>query len=100
MPKLSEFLGIAIYMYFRDHLPPHFHAFFGGQEVLINIRTMAVLRGKFPSPQLGFVRTWGTIHQSALLAAWDLAYQGKRPGKIPPLIIGKEKKRKKKGKKK
>jgi hypothetical protein len=26
LPKISEFFGIDIYMYFEDHPPPHFHA--------------------------------------------------------------------------
>jgi hypothetical protein len=26
LPKISEFFGIAIYLYFDDHPPPHFHA--------------------------------------------------------------------------
>jgi hypothetical protein len=26
MPELSRFLGIVIFMNYRDHQPPHFHA--------------------------------------------------------------------------
>jgi Domain of unknown function (DUF4160) len=26
MPEISRFYGIIIYMYFKDHAPPHFHA--------------------------------------------------------------------------
>jgi Domain of unknown function (DUF4160) len=26
MPRISQFYGIAIYMYYRDHAPPHVHA--------------------------------------------------------------------------
>lgn len=26
MPEISRFLGISITMYFKDHVPPHFHA--------------------------------------------------------------------------
>lgn len=29
MPVISHFYGIAIKMYFNDHLPPHFHAIYG-----------------------------------------------------------------------
>lgn len=29
MPRLSEFYGIVIAMYWKDHQPPHFHAFYG-----------------------------------------------------------------------
>ena len=96
MPKISEFFGIAIYMYFNDHLPPHFHAIFGEEEVLIDIRTMEVMQGAFPRPQLNFVTTWGFLYQKDLLAAWELAFHGKHPGKIPPLVIVKKRKKKKK----
>ena len=37
MPRISEFFGILIYMYFEDHAPPHFHAFYGKDEALISI---------------------------------------------------------------
>ncbi|MCK4291984.1 MAG: DUF4160 domain-containing protein, partial [Planctomycetes bacterium] len=26
MPIISRFFGIVIYMYWKDHAPPHFHA--------------------------------------------------------------------------
>jgi len=26
MPRISEFFGIVIAMYYNDHSPPHFHA--------------------------------------------------------------------------
>jgi hypothetical protein len=32
MPELSRFLGIVITMFYRDHAPPHFHAFYGEGE--------------------------------------------------------------------
>jgi hypothetical protein len=35
MPRLSEFFGIVILMYYADHNPPHFHAVHGGDSVLI-----------------------------------------------------------------
>jgi len=28
MPRISEFFGIYIYMYYRDHMPPHLHAIY------------------------------------------------------------------------
>jgi len=34
MPCVSEFFGIAIYMYFNDHSPPHFHAEYGESEAI------------------------------------------------------------------
>lgn len=32
MPIVSEFEGIEIYIYFDDHMPPHFHAKFSWNQ--------------------------------------------------------------------
>ena len=45
MPELSRFYGIIIRMYFADHAPPHFHAFYGDEEVVIDIRENATVSG-------------------------------------------------------
>lgn len=37
MPVVSEFEGIEICLYFDDHMPPHFHAKYAGQEALVEI---------------------------------------------------------------
>ena len=37
MPRVSEFYGIVIYMYFADHNPAHFHAIYGEDEALVRI---------------------------------------------------------------
>ena len=47
MPELSRFYGISIRMYFADHAPPHFHALYGEEEVVIDIRRLAIIRGNF-----------------------------------------------------
>jgi len=28
MPRISRFFGITIAMFYNDHAPPHFHAFY------------------------------------------------------------------------
>ena len=43
MPTISMFRGIKITMYWADHMPPHFHAFYGGNEVLVSIEELEVL---------------------------------------------------------
>ena len=30
-------------MYYEDHVPPHFHAYYGEYDATVNIRTMAVI---------------------------------------------------------
>jgi hypothetical protein len=42
MPESCRFYGIIIRMYYDDHNPPHFHAFYGDDEAWININTLAV----------------------------------------------------------
>ena len=85
MPELSRFYGIVIRMYFRDHGPPHFHAEYAGEEALIRIEDLAVLKGRLPPRALGFVIEWTALHQADLQAAWERARRQEAPGKIAPL---------------
>ena len=48
LPRISEFLGIVIYMYFSEHNPPHFHAIYGQFEAEILVENRNVLKGKLP----------------------------------------------------
>lgn len=32
MPEISLFYGIRVTMYYRDHMPPHFHAEYNGKK--------------------------------------------------------------------
>ena len=54
-PATPEFFGIAIYMYFDDHPPPHFHARYAGFEAVIRIDDLRVERGELPPRALGLV---------------------------------------------
>ena len=85
MPEISRFYGIVIKMYFDDHNPPHFHAQYSGNEVLININTLAVISGRLPARALGLVAEWASLHEAELLALWQRA-KGLEPlHKIDPL---------------
>lgn len=46
MPELSRFYGIVVRMYFDDHAPPHFHAAYGADEVVIDIRQQFAPRSR------------------------------------------------------
>jgi hypothetical protein len=48
MPEVTRFFGIVVRMYFRDHSPAHFHAEYGEYEALVEIDTLAILRGELP----------------------------------------------------
>ena len=55
MPQISQFCGIVIAMFFNDHVPPHFHAYYGGDEVTINIETSEIIDGRLPKRALRLV---------------------------------------------
>ncbi len=85
MPEISRFFGIVIKMYWDDHTPPHFHAFYAGEQALIDIRTLSLFAGQLPPRALGLVIEWANLHQQELLADWRRA-QGQEPlKKIAPL---------------
>ena len=52
MPTICMFRGIKIYMNWKEHQPPHFHASYSGQEAIVSIRDIEVLDGCLPSKQL------------------------------------------------
>ena len=72
-------------MFFDDHNPPHFHARYGKDNVVIEISSLRVLEGQFPPRALGLVVEWASQHERELLANWDLAKNNRPIKKIPPL---------------
>ncbi len=85
VPRLCAFYGIAIYLYWDDHNPPHYHAVYGEHEAWIVIADGAVLHGSLPKRALRLVRTWHQLHQVELDAAWEKAKANQPPGTIDPL---------------
>lgn len=85
MPRLSQFYGIAIYMYYRDHAPPHFHAIYGEHDAAIEIATGTVIAGQLPRRALALVNDWLSLHRPALQHDWDLAAANQPLLPVPPL---------------
>jgi hypothetical protein len=85
VPRLSYFYGIAIYMYYREHLPPHFHAIYGSHDAEIAIRSRRVLRGALPNRALALVRKWAKLYEAELTDAWLKAQSRERLRPIAPL---------------
>ena len=63
MPELTRFFGIVVRMYFRDHSPAHFHAEYGEYEALVEIETLAILRGELPRRAMALVLEWSALHR-------------------------------------
>jgi hypothetical protein len=85
MPEISRFFGIVIKMFYEDHNPPHFHAEYGGEKVLIEIRTLSVFSGGLSPRAMGLVIEWATLHQQELLADWEKARAHEELKEIEPL---------------
>lgn len=85
MPEVSRFFGIVIKLYYNDHQPAHFHALYGEHEALIEIDTLAVLRGALPRRALALVLEWAALYRHELRADWEMARQGSAPAPIAPL---------------
>ena len=85
MPRIAEFYGIAIYMYFRDHTPPHFHAIYGRLDAEVEIATGAILKGKLPTRARRLVQEWSQEYQRELEQNWDRARAHQPLLPVPPL---------------
>ena len=85
MPRISEFYGIVIYMYYSDHPPPHFHAIYGGDEAIVAVRSNRVLAGSLPRRALSLVRTWARLHSEELVTNWERAREAQPLRPIDPL---------------
>jgi len=85
VPRVSEFFGIVILMYYKEHPPPHFHAVYQGSEAVVSIENLGVLQGQLNPRALGLVLEWAALHQDELLQAWERTRAHEPPGRIEPL---------------
>jgi len=73
MPRVSAFFGIVIYMYYNDHMPPHFHAEYAEHEAIYEIETLDVHRGGLPRRAHALVIEWASLHRTELRDDWESA---------------------------
>lgn len=84
MPEISRFYGIIVFMNFKDHEPPHFHAKYQDQEVIIEIAT-GIVQGKMSKRALRMLFEWSEIYHEELMGNWQRARERKPLKWIPPL---------------
>jgi len=84
VPEISRFLGIVIAMFYRDHEPAHFHAFYGEFEITVEIES-GVVSGRFPQRALAHVLEWHSLHRQELGENWKLTRERKPLKSILPL---------------
>lgn len=85
MPRLSEFYGVSVYVYYKDHAPPHVRAFYGDDEAMIRIDNGDLIECSLPRRAKRLVEDWLELHRKAVLESWNAAVAGIAPRPIPPL---------------
>lgn len=83
MPTIAIVDGVRLMIHLKDHLPPHLHALFGGQEAQISILTGEVLHGKLPPAKLRRVLGWLDANREQVSYIWtEIRAQRYTGGKI------------------
>ncbi len=84
MPEICRFYGIIIYLYWKDHNPPHVHFSYGNYECSISVIDR-VVDGQAPAKVIAKVNEWISQNESAILTLWEKAQRGEKIGRIEPL---------------
>ncbi|MCW5850472.1 MAG: DUF4160 domain-containing protein [Anaerolineae bacterium] len=84
MPEIPRFYGIIVFINYREHEPPHFHARYQTQEVLVEIET-GIVEGRMSKRELRLIFEWLELHREALMANWQRARERRPLEKLPPL---------------
>jgi hypothetical protein len=63
MPTISVFFGVSIRMYYGDHGPPHFHAYYAEFAAKFAIDSLEILEGTLPRRARNLVVEWALEHR-------------------------------------
>jgi len=85
VPTISAFYGIVIRMYWREHEPPHFHAWYAEHRAVVAIESGVIIHGSLPATARRLVLEWAAVNRDALLEDWMLCLTDQQPKRIPPL---------------
>ena len=72
-------------MYYDDHVAPHFHAYYGEHEAIIEIESLRFREGGLPRRAQVMVLEWAVEHRDELINDWELARAHLPLNKIAPL---------------
>lgn len=84
MPEISRFYGIVIRMYYSVHAPPHFHAEYGENELVVGVDPIEILAGAASARVRSMALEWAALHQRELLESWRRCRNAEPPLKIAP----------------
>ena len=84
MPVISKFFGILVTMNYREHDPPHFHAWYSGREGTVRIADGDV-QGDLPRRVVALLLEWWHLHRAELQENWRRVRAGEQLLQIDPL---------------
>ena len=84
MPRISIFFGIVIYMYYDEHVPPHFHAIYEGSEAMFDLNG-DLFKGAMAPRAVKLIREWANLHKGELEENWERARRNMPLNWIEPL---------------
>ncbi len=85
MPRISQFYGIIITMYYKDHQPPHFHARYAEYKAEYTITKRDLIAGDLPRRAAALVLEWAALHEDELIDNWERSRQQAPLEPIAPL---------------
>jgi len=85
MPIISQFYGIAIRMFLKEHAPPHFHAVYAEYELVVGIQPITIREGQAPDRVRSMVVEWAALHQRELAENWERCRRNQAPHPVKPL---------------
>ena len=85
MPVISAFFGITIRMYYDEHGPPHLHAEYQGNRIVMDFAGSIVLGELHSRAAVRLIREWIDLHVGELEENWELARSGRKVKPIDPL---------------
>lgn len=81
MPVISMFYGIIIYMYYSEHMSPHFHAKYQDYEAEYDFDGN-ILKGNMHKGKHKLIAAWAEIHREDLQADWEMCRANITPMRI------------------
>lgn len=85
LPCISRFYGLSIYMYYRDHLPPHIHVRYAGAAAQFELESFSLMGGELPARAVRLVQEWGARHRAELTTNWERVRRHVPPRPVAPL---------------
>ncbi|WP_457571427.1 DUF4160 domain-containing protein [Desulfovulcanus sp.] len=86
MPYISIFFGIVIKMFYNEHNPPHFHAYYQGMEGIFDFNGN-LIKGNIAQSKtaLKLIKEWACLNRYELEQNWKRIKSGKPLQQIKPL---------------